>query len=114
MRSSIAKRCYKFIYWNELAINAIIVIVLVTCRKQFANFYAPEDQELNELLQVIFPLAGITVANMLGAHFGAVFALAIQEKLVPAAVFIQWFLTLPLALTLSYRYELGAKGLFIA
>ena len=61
----------------ELTVNVFIVIVSVTYRKQLANFYASEDQELNELLQVIFPLAGITVANMLGAQFGAVFALAI-------------------------------------
>ena len=62
--------------------NVMVVILLATCHKYFADIYALDGTELNDLLKIIFPLAGITVANILGVHLGAIFALAIQSELV--------------------------------
>ena len=85
---------------------------MVTFRKQLANFYSEDDKELNELLQVIFPLAGITIANILGTQVGAVLAIGIQQKLVPIFIIVQWLIALPVALVLSFKYEYGVKGIF--
>ena len=50
MQIGLAERCYTLIVWTEISINAGMMLILTTHRKQIANFYAPEDMELNEML----------------------------------------------------------------
>ena len=50
MQIGLAEKCYTLIVWTEIFMNTGMTIILTTHRKQIANFYAPEDIELNELL----------------------------------------------------------------
>ena len=50
MQIGLAEKCYTLIVWTEIFMNTGMTIILTTLRKQIANFYAPEDIELNELL----------------------------------------------------------------
>ena len=50
MSIGLAEKCYTLIARTEIVMNIALTVFLTTNRKQIANFYAPEDMELNELL----------------------------------------------------------------
>ena len=50
MQIGLAEKCYTLIVWTEIFINAVMILILTTCRKQIAEFYASEDLELSEML----------------------------------------------------------------
>ena len=50
MSIGLAERCYTLIVWTEMFMNTGMMLILTTHRKQIANFYAPEDMELNAML----------------------------------------------------------------
>ena len=50
MSIGLAERCYTLIVWTEIFMNAGMMLILTTHRRQIANFYAPDDMELNRLI----------------------------------------------------------------
>ena len=114
MNVRLAKKSYRLTFSLETAINVIIMLILSVFRRQIALFYAPNDEDLYELLTTMLPIAGLIMLAFLGTMLGVVFALHLQAEAAIIILATQWIITLPVALYVAYNTSYGIKGLFLA
>ena len=59
MQVSLARKSYRLILTTEFTMFFVLMTALTLFRKEIALFYAPNDEELRDLLTTLLPLVGI-------------------------------------------------------
>ena len=113
MNVRLAKKSFRLILATEIAINTVILLILSVFRRQIALLYAPNDEDLYELLMTLLPLAGFIMLAFLGTILGVLNALHLVAEAAIIVVVTQWVITLPVGLYVVYYTPYGVKGLFL-
>ena len=91
----------------------MILAAIIYFKRQFIAELFSEEKEVSSLIVDSMPIISFILIGLLFSLFGAIFACAWQEKIVPIAFISTYIVAFPLSLWLGYSFKLGVKGFWI-
>ena len=75
-----------------------MALIIMSQNKHIAEFFAPNDSELKELLIDLVPVVLVQLASFMGSALGALIGLGMMKRSIPLFLGLQYGLALPAAI----------------